>query len=146
VSLCGDEEREGSFDKKGFPCCFVCCRCSDGRDGAFLSRIKKLLPAIIGEAHPIYFCFGAPTCRVGQNRMYALYMTVCLMISLPKTPYIHRKHMVLANPTKALSGCSAQSRPSTMSQQLVRRCRRSCSAKSTASALQGCWGADTAGG
>jgi hypothetical protein len=37
--------------------------------------------------------------RVGQNRIYALYMTVYLVISLPKIPYIHRIYMVLANPT-----------------------------------------------
>ena len=28
--------------------------------------------------------------RVGQNRTYAPYMTVYLVISLPKIPYIHR--------------------------------------------------------
>jgi len=28
--------------------------------------------------------------RVGQNRIYTPYMTVYLMISLPKLPYIHR--------------------------------------------------------
>jgi hypothetical protein len=28
--------------------------------------------------------------RVGQNCIYALYMTVYLVISLPKVPYIHR--------------------------------------------------------
>jgi len=38
-------------------------------------------------------------CRVGQNRIYTPYMTVYLMISLPKIPYIHRIYMVLANPT-----------------------------------------------
>jgi len=37
--------------------------------------------------------------RVGQNRIYAPYMTVYLVISLPKIPYIHRIYMVLANPT-----------------------------------------------
>jgi hypothetical protein len=36
---------------------------------------------------------------VGQNRMYTPYMTVNLVISLPKTPYLHRIYMVLANPT-----------------------------------------------
>jgi hypothetical protein len=38
------------------------------------------------------------TCRAGQNRIYARYMTVYLVILLPKTPYIHRICMVLANP------------------------------------------------
>ena len=37
--------------------------------------------------------------RVGQSRMYAPYMTVYLVISLPKIPYIHRIYMVLANLT-----------------------------------------------
>jgi hypothetical protein len=37
-------------------------------------------------------------CRVGQNRIYTPYMTVFLVISLPKIPYIHRINMVLANP------------------------------------------------
>jgi len=50
---------------------------------------------------------GEVTCRVGQNRIYTPYMTVCLVISLPKTPYIHRifmvqPHMVLANPSHAI--------------------------------------------
>jgi len=37
---------------------------------------------------------------VGQNGISAPYMTVCMVISLPKTPYIHRIYMVLANPKK----------------------------------------------
>jgi len=37
--------------------------------------------------------------RVGQNRIYTPYMTVYLVISLPKIQYIHRIYMVLANPT-----------------------------------------------
>ena len=37
--------------------------------------------------------------RVGQNRIYTPYMTVYLVISLSKIPYIHRIYMVLANPT-----------------------------------------------
>jgi len=36
--------------------------------------------------------------RVGQNRIYTLYMTVYFVISLPEVPYIHRIYMVLANP------------------------------------------------
>jgi len=36
--------------------------------------------------------------RVGQNSIYTPYMTVYLVISLPKIPYTHRIHMVLANP------------------------------------------------
>jgi len=40
-------------------------------------------------------------CRVGQNRVYTPYMTVFLVISLPKIPYIY---MVLANPMGVLWG------------------------------------------
>jgi len=36
-------------------------------------------------------------CRVGQNRIYPPYMTVYLVISLPKIP-LHCICMVLANP------------------------------------------------
>ena len=36
--------------------------------------------------------------RVGQNCIYTPYMTVNLVISLPKIPYVHHIHMVLANP------------------------------------------------
>jgi len=38
-------------------------------------------------------------CRVGQNHIYAPHMTVYLVISLPKTPYMYRMYRVLANPT-----------------------------------------------
>ena len=44
-------------------------------------------------------------CRVGQNRIYTPYMTVCLMISLPKIPCIHRIYMVLANPMYTVYRC-----------------------------------------
>jgi hypothetical protein len=40
--------------------------------------------------------------RVGQNRIYTPYMTVYLVISLPKISYIHRIYMVLANPTNGV--------------------------------------------
>ena len=36
--------------------------------------------------------------RVGQNHIYTPYMTVCMVISLLKIPYVHRIYMVLANP------------------------------------------------
>ena len=34
-------------------------------------------------------------CRVGQNRIYTPYMTVHLVISLPKLPYIHRIYIYI---------------------------------------------------
>ena len=37
--------------------------------------------------------------RIGQNRVYTPYMTIYLVISLPKIPYIHRICKVMANPT-----------------------------------------------
>jgi hypothetical protein len=44
----------------------------------------------------------AAKCRVGQNCIHTPYMTICLVISLPKIPYIHRTYMVLANPKSML--------------------------------------------
>ena len=35
----------------------------------------------------------------GQNRIYAPYMTVYLVISLPRIPCMHHIHVVMANPT-----------------------------------------------
>ena len=49
-------------------------------------------------------------CRVGQNCIYTPYMTVYLVISLPKIPYIHRIYMVLANPTYMVYTWSVQER------------------------------------
>ena len=46
---------------------------------------------------------------VGQNRIYTPYLTVYLVISLPKIPYLHRIYMVLANPSdKCWPGCRVQ--------------------------------------
>jgi hypothetical protein len=36
---------------------------------------------------------------LARTYMYTPYMTVYLVTSLPKTPYIHRMYRVLANPT-----------------------------------------------
>jgi len=50
------------------------------------------------------------TNRVSQNRIYTPYLTINLVISLPKIPYTHRIYMVLANPTsKALAHTPAAS-------------------------------------
>ena len=35
------------------------------------------------------------SCRVGQNRIYTLYMTVYLVTSLPKIPYIHHIYIYI---------------------------------------------------
>jgi hypothetical protein len=45
--------------------------------------------------------------RDGQNRIYTLYMTVYLVISLLKILYIHRIYMVLANFTHQPSSAGA---------------------------------------
>ena len=37
-------------------------------------------------------------CRVGQTHIYTPYITVYLVISLPKISYIHHVHMALDNP------------------------------------------------
>jgi len=49
--------------------------------------------------------------RVGQNRMYTPYMAVCMVISLPKIPYIHRVYMVLASPSYKRRGHKSQHCP-----------------------------------
>ena len=54
---------------------------------------------LCAEVHPFL------TCRVGQNRIYTPYMTVYLVISLLKIPYMHRIYMVLANPTHLRCVC-----------------------------------------
>ena len=52
----------------------------------------------------LFTCACVRMCRVGQNRIYTPYMTVYLVISLPKIPYVNRIYMVLANPTLVLRG------------------------------------------
>jgi len=44
-------------------------------------------PPCIQQAHKRHT--HTPTHRVGQNRIRTLYMTVCVVISLLKLPYIH---------------------------------------------------------
>jgi len=45
--------------------------------------------------------------RVGQNRVYTPYMTVYLVISLPKVLCIRRMYMVLASPTHGAHAAEA---------------------------------------
>jgi len=47
---------------------------------------------------------GGNVGRVGQNHVYTLYMTIYLVMSLPKVPYTHRTYMVLANPKYGACG------------------------------------------
>jgi hypothetical protein len=37
--------------------------------------------------------------RVGQNRIPALYMTICLVVFLLEIPYVHHIYLHMANPT-----------------------------------------------
>jgi hypothetical protein len=53
-------------------------------------------------------------CRVGQNRIYTLYMTVYMVNSLPKIPYTHRIYMVLANPTHMHQCCAERQAAATI--------------------------------
>jgi len=55
-------------------------------------------PAIAFNYFSAIACADRFMSRVGQNRINTPYMTVYLVISLPKIPYIHRIYMVLANP------------------------------------------------
>jgi len=57
--------------------------------------------------------------RINQNRIYAPYMIVYLVISLPKLPYINRIYLVLANPkhelcTNAAQACKGEERTGIM--------------------------------
>ena len=56
---------------------------------------------------------AAPLFRVGQNRIYTPYMTVYLVISLPKIPYIHRIYMVFANPTNEVELATKENKAAT---------------------------------
>ena len=72
--------------------------------GRWMSSCFRLLGYNTQEALMLHYTGGfkatAHRRRVGQNRIYTPYMTVFLVISLPKIPYIHRIFMVLANPTQ----------------------------------------------
>jgi hypothetical protein len=46
-------------------------------------------------------------CRVGQNHIYTPYMTVYLVISLPKILCVHPIRVALANPTRVMMHCMA---------------------------------------
>ena len=37
-------------------------------------------------------------CRFGQNHIYTPYMTIYLVVSLSKVPYINRIYIIMANP------------------------------------------------
>ena len=72
------------------------CRLGCNRFGC---QICNCWDAIMLAAQEIGLAAERPVCRVGQNRIYTPYMTVYLVVFLPKMPYIHCIYMVLANPT-----------------------------------------------
>ena len=50
---------------------------------------KRSIYDIVGKGITKYtVMYGVHICRVGQNRIYTPYMTVYLVISLPKIPYV----------------------------------------------------------
>jgi hypothetical protein len=63
------------------------------------SSTKEKLCWQVSHSHTSHCRGTCPVPRVGQNRIYTPYMTVYLVIFLPKIPYIHRICRVLANPT-----------------------------------------------
>ena len=66
-----------------------------------VTLLKKLYNKLIHSfGHSFLVCamkilYICQICRVGQNRIFTLYMTVCMVISLPKLPYIHRIYVYM---------------------------------------------------
>jgi len=63
-------------------------------------RVYRLGCAVSSEALVAYIRFMSICIigRVGQNRIYTYIVTLHLVMSKPKIPYVHRIYMVLANP------------------------------------------------
>jgi len=59
----------------------------------------SLRPPIERSLHLLALAFWKHTIRIVHNRMYTPYLTVFLVISLPKIPYTHRIYMALVNST-----------------------------------------------
>ena len=97
-------------------CSLTFSRCSNGlvsiSNGRRLAVIRKAdvplnetsVGHFIDEVCCSFQLFPGRMFRVGQNRIYAPYMTVYLVVSLPKIPYIHRIYMVLAHSTHVCLG------------------------------------------
>jgi hypothetical protein len=60
---------------------------------------NTMMPWCVGAWNSSFTHLWSHTCRVGQDRIYTPYMTVYLVISLPKMPQIYRMHLALAYPT-----------------------------------------------
>ena len=63
----------------------------------FKCSVAKTIHAY--SVHTDFWQGNHQICKVGQDRIYTPYMTVCLIKSLQNMPYIHRIYMVLASPT-----------------------------------------------
>ena len=65
-----------------------------GGEGVRLSRNKEIIRQRLSS---VFLCV-ITICKVGQNRVYAPYMTVYLVIFLPTIPYnTYHVYMALAN-------------------------------------------------
>ena len=86
-------ERPCAFTQCAFidsMCAFIECVC------VYRANVQWERPCVFSEAMwtgtacPTVAQDACSVIRVGQNRIYTPYMTVYLVISLPKIPYIHR--------------------------------------------------------
>ena len=73
--------------------CYPCCSVTN-KYSLELRWNSVMLLSFLEQRHVVLVIS-----RVGQNRIIYTEMTVYLVISLPKIPYIHRIYMVLANPS-----------------------------------------------
>jgi len=89
--------------------CKTACACIrfEGYHTYIRDQKQQAVFDLLGNNKQLFSCVQTNTpnarnlTRVGQNRICTPYVTVYLVISLPKLPYIHRntyKCMVLANP------------------------------------------------
>jgi hypothetical protein len=85
-----------------FVCCvYMCvCKCASVRaSGRVRETVCMMLLVCRQGGTAMCNVQSTAMCRVGQNRICTPYMTVYLVVFLPKLPYIHRICMVLANPS-----------------------------------------------
>ena len=55
--------------------------------------LMEHLEAVSQQAWNFYFPPKSLSLSVGQNRIYTPYMTVCMVVFLPKILYIHRIYL-----------------------------------------------------
>jgi len=59
--------------------------------------VHGLCTYCVGAKYVVANEAASHVCRVGQNRIYTPYMTVYIVICLPKIPYIHRNIYIYIN-------------------------------------------------